>query len=190
VGGNKHGTLTARVVDQFENGVPSQSVSFALLSGTGVVTPSDSTSDENGNVRADFLGPRQQETDHIRATSGAFSQDLAVEITFVDPSAAGGYTTNYPNPFHPPAQGTTLAYKLNDEASVTIRIFAQNGDLVREQTFARGAVGGIAGLNSWTWDGRNGAGNVVSSGGYIVLIEAHGVGSTLNVMRHKIAVVR
>lgn len=48
----------------------------------------------------------------------------------------------------------------------------------------------MAGLNQWTWDGRNGNGDVVASGGYIAFIEAQGNGSTLHVMRRKIAVVR
>ena len=39
-------------------------------------------------------------------------------------------------------------------------------------------------------DGKNGKGQVVASGGYIALIEAQGQGSTLNVIRRKIAVVR
>src|SRR5262249_5596068 len=77
-GGNKHATLTARVVDAYENGVPDQAVTFAVVTGGGQVTPSDSASDANGNVRADFLSPRQPETDRIRVTSGSFTQDLDV----------------------------------------------------------------------------------------------------------------
>jgi hypothetical protein len=190
VGGNKHATLTARVVDAYENGVPGQTVSFAVLTGAGSLTPSDSTSDANGNVRSDFLSPRQQETDNIRATSGSFTQDLALQIAFVDPSAAGGYASNYPNPFHPPMQGTTIAYKLDDNASVTLRIFTLGGDLVVRKTFDLGSPGGTAGLNEITWDGKNGKGQVVASGGYIALIEAEAKGATLNVIRHKLAVVR
>ncbi|OLD70273.1 MAG: hypothetical protein AUI33_08405 [Ignavibacteria bacterium 13_1_40CM_2_61_4] len=98
--------------------------------------------------------------------------------------------TNYPTPCHPPLQGTTLAYKLDDNAAVTIRIFSQGGDLVRQIVFDRGATGGRTGLNEWLWDGRNGAGDVVASGGYVVLVEAQGTGQTLHVMRRKIAVVR
>lgn len=186
VGGDKHATLTARVVDQYENGVPNQSVSFALLGGTGSMTPSDSASDANGAVRADFLSPRQPETDHIRATSGAFSQDLDLQVALVDPAAPGGHVTNYPNPFHPPIQGTTLAYVLADQARVRLRIFTTQGDLVLEKSFDRAAQGGMAGLNEFVWDGRNGHGALVGSGGYIVLVEADGTG----VMRRKIAVVR
>jgi hypothetical protein len=189
VGGNKHAAVTARVVDAFENGVPDQSVTFLLLSGTGGLTPSDSLSDVNGNVRTDFLAPHQQEIDHIRASSGAFSQELSLEVTFVDPAANAGYATNYPNPFHPPTQGTTIAYKLADNATVRIRIFTQNGDLVREQNFTRAGTGGSAGLNEWVWDGKNGSGSVVASGGYIAMIEAD-AGQKQNVMKRSIAVVR
>jgi hypothetical protein len=190
VGGDKHATVTARVVDVYENGVPDRSVSFAMISGNGSLTPSDSLTDENGNTRADFLSPRQIETDRVRATSGSFSQDLDVAIAFVDPAAAGGYVTNYPNPFHPPLQPTTLAYKLDDQASVTVRIFTQSGDLVRRFEFSPGAQGGSQGLNECVWDGRNGDGQLVSSGGYLVLIEAHGTGETLHVVRRKVALVR
>jgi hypothetical protein len=190
VGGNKHGTLTARVVDAYENGVPNQSVAFALLAGNGTVTPTDSLTDDNGATRADFLSPRQPEIDRIHAASGPFSADLSVETAFVDPNAAGGTVTNYPNPFHPGEQPTMLAWKLNDNANVTLRIFTQGGDLVLRQTFDRGTPGGSAGLNQFAWDGRNGRGALVASGGYIVLIEAQGTGATLNVMRRKIAAVR
>jgi hypothetical protein len=190
VGGNKHATLTARVVDEFNNGVPDQAVTFALLSGTGTLSPLDSLSDATGSARADFLSPRQPEMDQIRATSGALSADLNLETAFVDPTKGGGYVTNYPNPFHPPNEATTVAYKLDDNATVTLRIYTQMGTLVRRESFPRGAAGGQAGLNEWAWDGKNGDGKVVSSGGYLVLIEAQGTGETLHVIRRKIAVVR
>jgi flagellar hook assembly protein FlgD len=46
------------------------------------------------------------------------------------------------------------------------------------------------GLNEVQWDGRNGKGDFVSSGGYILVIEANSEGETLHVMRRKLAVVR
>ena len=190
VGGNKHATLSARLIDEFENGIPDRPMSFALVSGNGAVTPTDSLTGADGVAHADFLSPRQPEHDLLRASAAGQSADLNLETAFVDPNAAGGTVTNYPNPFHPETQGTTLAYKLDDLASVRIRIFTQTGDLVRETSFDRGATGGTAGLNQWVWDGRNGAGNVVASGGYIVFVEAQGQGQTLHVMRRKIAVVR
>jgi hypothetical protein len=190
VGGNKHATLTARVVDAYENGVPDRPVTFALLSGAGSVSAIDSVTNASGDARADFLAPRDPEVDRIRATSGSFFADLDLEVALVDPTAGGGIATNFPNPFHPPSEPTTLAYKLDDHASVTIRIFAQTGQLVKRIHFDRGLPGGTAGLNQYVWDGRNGDGQVVSSGGYHVLIEAQGTGETMHVIRRKIAVVR
>jgi len=190
VGANKHATLTARVVDTYENGVPDQPVTFALLSGTGSLSSIDSLTNANGDARCDFLSPRTPEVDHIRASSGGFTRDLDLEVAYVDPTAGGGYVTNYPNPFHAGSEATTIAYKLNDFATVTLRVYTNSGSLVRRVVFDRGAQGGSPGLNQWNWDGRNGRGEVVASGGYLVLIEAQGQGSTLNVIRRKVAVVR
>jgi hypothetical protein len=67
VRGNRHATLSARVVDEYENGVPGESVSFTHVSGTGTLTPIDITTDETGVARADFLSPRQPELNVIRS---------------------------------------------------------------------------------------------------------------------------
>jgi len=190
LGGNKFATLTARLEDEFQNGVAGQAITFTRFSGLGILTPIDSLTDSSGIAHARFLSPRQPEHDHLRASAGVLYADLDIETSFVDPNAGGGTVTNYPNPFHPPGEGTTIAYKLDDNADVTLRIFTQTGDLVREEHFARGGTGGVTGLNAWSWNGLNGSGRAVSSGGYILLVEAHGQGQTLHVMRRKIAVVR
>jgi Big-like domain-containing protein/flagellar hook capping protein FlgD len=190
LGGNQSATLTAVLADEFNNGIPDQPISFTTVSGTATLTPIDVMTGADGSARANLQAPRQPESEVVRASSSGLSTDLTVEVSLVDPNAPGGTVTNFPNPCHPPEQGTTLAYKLDDMATVKIRIFSQTGQLVKEVNFARGATGGIAGLNTWQWDGRNGSGDVVASGGYIVLIEAQGTGSTVNVMRRKIAVVR
>jgi flagellar hook assembly protein FlgD len=98
--------------------------------------------------------------------------------------------TNYPNPFHPNEAPTTIAYKLADNATVTLRIYSITGALVVEKTFNAGSAGGVVGLNEVQWDGRNGGNEFVASGGYIVVIEAEGNGETLHTMRRKIGVVR
>jgi hypothetical protein len=190
VGGNKHATISARLVDAYDNGVPDQAMAFQLLSGTGSLTPIDALTQANGVATADFLSARQPEHDMIRAISGSLQADLDLETAFVDPNAAGGHVTNYPNPFHPPQQSTIIAYKLADQASVKIRIFTMSGDLVLQKSFALGGPGGVQGLNEFTWDGKNGKGEVVASGGYIALIEAEANGATLHVVRRKLAVVR
>jgi len=190
IGGNKHLALTARLTDAFDNGVPDQAMTAVRIAGNGVLSPIDSLTQNDGRWRVDVLSPRQPETDLIRFSAGAVVADFTLTVAFVDPNAPGGTVTNYPNPFHPPSEGTTIAYKLDDHADVTIRIFSLTGDLVRQVTLPRLTPGGTAGLNQWVWDGTNGGGRVVASGGYIALVEAQGQGQTMHVMRRKIAVVR
>lgn len=190
VGGNKHARIAARLIDAYDNGVPGQPVTFVHLSGAGTLTPQDSLTDSTGVAAADFLSARLPGHDGLRAAAAGVSGDLLLETAFVDPAAAGGTVTNYPNPFHPGEQPTIIAWKLDDDATVTLRIFTQSGDLVLRRTFDSGATGGRAGLNEFPWDGRNGRGATVASGGYVALIEAQGTGATLNVMRRKLAAVR
>ena len=190
VGGNKHATVSARVVDAFDNGVPAQPVIFSLLTGAGALGPIDSLTADSGVARCDFKSPRVPEVARVRATSGLLSDELDIETAFVDPNADGGYVTNYPNPFHPGENATTIAYKLSDNASVTLKIFTVTGGLVLEKNFAPGTPGGRAGLNEFVWDGRNGEGRMVASGGYVLKVEAAGQGETLHTMSRKIAAVR
>jgi hypothetical protein len=190
LGGNRRGTVSARVIDAYDNGVPDRAVTFSLLTGTGSLSPLDSLTSAAGVARCDFKSPRMPEKDRVHAVSGALSADLDIETAFVDPSAAGGYITNYPNPFHPGEAATTIAYKLDDNATVTLKIFTITGGLVWQKSYTPGSQGGSAGLNTVLWDGKNGKGDVVASGGYVLRIEAAGQGETLHTMTRKIAVVR
>ncbi len=190
VGGNKHATVSAAVLDDFDNGVPDREVDFELVSGDGTLTPIDTLTGSDGVAEADFLSTRFPGISLIRATSGGLVSELEIETSLVDPNAPGGSITNYPNPFHPGEIATTIAYKLSDNANVTLRIYTLSGTLVLREDFARGEEGGVVGLNEYEWDGRNGKGDFVSSGGYIVVVEAEGNGETLHVMRRRVAVVR
>ncbi len=190
VGGNKRALITARVIDGYENGVPDRPVKFSLTQGSGSLTAIDSVTTEDGVARCYFRSPRTPERSRVRAVSGSLNGDLDIETAFVDPNAAGGFVTNYPNPFHPGEAPTTIAYQLDDNATVTMRIFTLTGGLVYEKTYTPGSPGGSAGLNQVTWDGRNGKGDFVSSGGYVLRIEAAGQGETLHTMTRKIAAVR
>jgi hypothetical protein len=190
VRGNRNATISALLVDQFENGVPGEAVFFEHVTGGGVLTPTDPETDGTGIARADFLSPRFPEMNLIRATSGAFEAELDLQVALVDPAADGGYLTNYPNPFHPGEAPTTIAWKLDNDASVQMRIFTLAGNLVLDQRFDPGQPGGAFGLNEITWNGRNGDGDVVASGGYILSVQAQSGGETIHNMRRKVGVVR
>jgi hypothetical protein len=189
VGGNKKATVTGRVVDFYNNGVPDQPITFSVTLGEGTLSKPDSLTAANGAANVSYHSPRYPQQGRVHAVSGGLSADLDIETAFVDPNASGGTVTNYPNPFHPGEAPTTIAYKLDDNATVTLKIFTLTGGLVYEKSFTPGSPGGSAGLNEVAWDGRNGKGDVVASGGYVLRIEAAGKGETLHTMLRKIAVV-
>ncbi|MFO7652731.1 MAG: hypothetical protein R6X25_02810 [Candidatus Krumholzibacteriia bacterium] len=186
---NRHATLTARVVDAHDNGVPDQAIAFAVIAGEGSVSGADEVTGVQGTATADFLAPLRAQMSIVRATAGGLAADLDLETALVDPDAAGGTVTNYPNPFHPGEAATTIAYVLDGAARVRLRIYTLSGGLVVDRQYAAGEAGGTAGLNEVTWNGRNGAGDPVASGGYILHVEAEAEGATMHVMRRKLGVV-
>ena len=190
VRGNKHATVYAALLDAFENGVPDQPIEFELVSGPGTLTAIDTATADDGRARADFFSSREPGLTRIRATSNEIVAEFDLETALVDPSSPGGTVTSYPNPFHPSEAPTTIAYKLSDNATVTMKIYTITGGLVLEQRYDSGEIGGLAGLNEVKWNGQNGNGEWVASGGYILLIEARSEGETIHTMRHKMAVVR
>jgi flagellar hook assembly protein FlgD len=115
---------------------------------------------------------------------------MDLQTALVDPSAADGSVTSYPNPFHPDEAPATIAYKLAADARVSLRIYSLLGLEVLHAQIAEGTTGGLEGLNEYRWDGRSDSGRPVASGGYTLVIEAERDGETLHVMRHRIGVVR
>lgn len=186
---NRTAVISARVVDAYGNGVPELPVVFEQSRSVGQLTVLDETTSPEGVAQAEYLSPREPGLETFYATAGGLSAELELQTALVDPDAPGGMLTNYPNPFHPDEAPTTIAYVLDDAATVNVRIFTLSGGLVYEHSYPAGAQGGLAGQNEITWDGRNGDGDAVASGGYILFIEAEGGGTTMHVMRRKIGVV-
>ncbi len=72
---------------------------------------------------------------------------------------ANSLSQNYPNPFNPQ---TTIRFTLKDNAPVSLKIYNVSGQLVK--TLVSGTR--TAGEHTVRWDGRNDAGQAVSSGVY------------------------
>jgi len=83
---------------------------------------------------------------------------------------------------------TNIAYILNEDSTVKIKLFDILGYQVREWQFAAGEIGGKAGPNVFQWDGRDSGGTKVSAGGYIMRIEVIGAKGSTFVIR-KIGVI-
>lgn len=73
---------------------------------------------------------------------------------------------NYPNPFR---DSTTLQYRLAVSAEVTLKIFDVEGRLVKVLHEKAERAPNHYNL---VWDGRDGSGNAVASGSYLVQLEA------------------
>jgi hypothetical protein len=91
---------------------------------------------------------------------------------------------NYPNPFRAGQDLSFLEYVLTSEAGVRLTIYDMMGQRVYERSYSQGEVGGSAGLNRISWDGKNNDGEVVGNGGYVAVLEVSGGPK----MRRKIAV--
>jgi|GEM_PF-2781684 len=107
------------------------------------------------------------------------SEETVIEIQL------GAASHNYPNPFNPDEERTTIVFtRENAPSSVTLMIYDLFGNLVLERT---GIVPEAEGeVFTIPWDGLNGKSETVASGGYICVIEADGN----HVSTHKIAVIR
>ena len=81
----------------------------------------------------------------------------------------------YPNPFWP-ARGGKLSIDVTvvNPGTVSIKAFNLAGVLVR--TISSGFSGN--GKSTFTWDGRNEAGDLVATGMYMLLIEEPGLSQT------------
>ncbi len=97
---------------------------------------------------------------------------------------------NYPNPFDPDKEDTTIRLTLSEDAYITIKIYDFNGDLVSVVT--RNDTQ-LSGARTWRWGGTNDNGDKVANGTYFCEITASGsltgVGRTVREVI-KVAVLR
>ncbi len=97
---------------------------------------------------------------------------------------------NFPNPFNPNRGGTDFHYFLGADSSVTIMIYDLFGREVKSFEIPMGGTGGKLGLNLFTWDGRNGAGEVIANGGYIARVLAEDAQGRRSKASYKIGVLK
>ncbi|MBN1384337.1 MAG: hypothetical protein JW983_05630 [Elusimicrobia bacterium] len=96
-------------------------------------------------------------------------------VASVVPTKKVSNIMNFPNPFNPEIESTTIKYVLTESEDVTFCIFNLVGDLVFKTNIdagVEGAIGCAEGYtNELTWDGKNGNGIVVANGVYILEVK-------------------
>ncbi|MDD5353813.1 MAG: Ig-like domain-containing protein [bacterium] len=113
----------------------------------------------------------------------AQDQELTIEMDSFGIFALAGFNAPdtslddlscYPNPFNPCKQNITIQYYLLNESEVTIAIYDLLGNLVKTWEIPTGDMNARTGLNQLSWDGRNGQGDTVANGGYILFVHSDG----------------
>ncbi len=85
-----------------------------------------------------------------------------------------GVPLNYPNPFDPGIETTTISYILSRASNVNLRIFDLAGNQVAQMDYSANAEGGKAGYNEVSWDGKSDGGSYLGNGIYIYVLIADG----------------
>jgi len=119
--------------------------------------------------------------------AGAGYPLLTADVSITRGNLSGSFV-NWPNPFNPDKEVTTLGFVLPEEAAVDIEIFSITGDLVR--TLIVGASRPEGTNQDDKWDGRNDRGNQVLPGTYLCRIKAaYASGSSEEAVR-RVAIIR
>ncbi|MCX5781855.1 MAG: Ig-like domain-containing protein [Elusimicrobia bacterium] len=146
-----------------------------------------------------YYNPEKKIWEEIFTINDESGFTLSANVTKFGVYAVMGYAptasledlSNYPNPFAAGREKTTIQYSLEKDSEIHIAIYDLMGNLVKTFHFNRGETGkGQANtLNQVQWDGRNGFGDVVANGGYIMRIEIDD-GSSNKVKTRKILVIK
>lgn len=154
----------------YVDGLPDGEVAF---SGRMPATSLDLTVGQMlpGNTEWNFKGEIDDVRVYNRALTAEEIADLVGVATSVeDPSesllpSSTTLLTNYPNPFF---ETTTIPFDLAKAGHVTVAVFDVMGRKVCELL----SEDATSGRKSIVWDGRDGSGRPVSSGAYLVRLEA------------------
>ena len=138
------------------------------------------TGDYNASVQFDLTGGNGIKRIFVRVLDQAENVSLISSDEIIVDLDPLGLISNYPNPFNPNSEVTTLVIKSDGATEIELKIYDLFGNLVRELN----APTGIA-YNQIVWDGRNGKGEMVANGGYICVVK---VGK--EVRMRKIAVMK
>ncbi|MFA5104312.1 MAG: putative Ig domain-containing protein, partial [Candidatus Margulisiibacteriota bacterium] len=97
------------------------------------------------------------------------------QITGITVTAAGvqqivGNVLGYPNPYDSNAGNLRISYTLTNDMDVMVYIFNVVGKVVSKGQYMSGTMGGLAGYNEVTWDGKDMFGAKVENGAYLIRV--------------------
>jgi len=157
--------------------------------GTNVTVESSTSLECTFDLNNAAIGPRNVS---VKNTGYGKTGILAGGFTIISPGRVQviGKPFNDPNPFNPMAGPTMINYTLNTSATITLYLFNQKGEVVWQKIMPAGVNGGIAGNNYVSWDAMSQFNEEVPSGVYILSIVAKDGGTSRELSRVKVAVMR
>lgn len=174
----KTAVISATVMDAYQNLVTDVPVTFSITQGSAECTLSAASAqtDASGVAQVTLTGGITNETVVVQARANTLTATASVRVS-VAPTE-GDVMINYPNPFDPNQQKTSVNYFLNYESEVEIRIYDAFGRVVLAKDVKPGQGSGdfanatLAGGANFLWDGKNGEGRTVANGIYLVKVKA------------------
>ncbi len=140
--------------------------------------------DENLTADSKYLKIRQkvENFDLVSPTAGQIQADQQFINNF----------HCYPNPFDPRKGATTITFELGQTINpLTLRIFTLTGELVLERKIPQAKLSATAeGKLEYSWDGLNGIGEMIASGGYIAQLVAESNQGEIVKAHSRIAVLK
>ncbi|MFH1314564.1 MAG: right-handed parallel beta-helix repeat-containing protein [Candidatus Eisenbacteria bacterium] len=118
---------------------------------------------------------------------GADYPVLTAEISVTSGDLAGSFS-NWPNPFNPDREVTTIGFVLAHDAEVDIEIFTITGELVK--TVAAGAYRPAGAHEQDIWTGLNDSGHKVLPGTYFCRVTARYASGNAEEVKRKVAIIR
>jgi hypothetical protein len=113
---------------------------------------------------------------------------LKTDWTHVLTRGLHGSFTNYPNPFAAGRELTTITYYLENNSTVSLKLYTLWGAPVRTLLDDQALKAGLH--QNIKWDGKNGDGDVVNNGVYFLILEIRDSGGKDMRLKRKVGVIR
>ncbi len=157
---NENAVLKVKISDTYLNPVSNTAVNFSVIDGGGMLKDSNGSLSIIKPVITDVYGYAYitvTASSNTITTVSASVQGIAAAQTkqfefadIIDTKIA----RNFPNPFNPAIEMTTIEYYLNSDAEVDMTLYSFSGSQVWKKNFSAGAFpGGRKGYNSYCWNG-------------------------------------
>jgi len=125
---------------------------------------------ESSDIAAVFSGGSQDGRPVRIASASGSSFLLSREYVVRGHSLSESFVIE-DNPFNPENQPARFSYELSEPSSIEFRVFTLTGEEVFARDVSEGLAGAVGSEQEIRWDGRNGSGNMVANGVYIVSIK-------------------